>query len=177
MEKQWNARLFLLKFANNEQITNKFFRKVQFFKSKYSDFGAELGGGRLSRSPPRSPSPSSHTYRKIIFLWHGCCGGIHKETWSLHDKCFIDHPHSSLLWKKWQSMIIILIAREIVEQHPSISAQGLGFWWMTTSDGMGVGPIPTKMGRKLPVHTMYILHIFDPRIPFSKICINRLFFS
>ena len=30
------------------------------------------------------------------------------------------HSFSSLK-KKWQSMIIILIAREIVEQHPSIS--------------------------------------------------------
>ena len=100
MEKQWNARLFLLNFfANNEQITNKFFRKVQFFKSSTRTLGLSSAEGDCPGPLPcPPPPPPTRMYRKIIFLWHGCCGGIHKETWSLHDKCFIDHPHYSLLF-------------------------------------------------------------------------------
>ena len=57
MEKQWNARLFLLNFfANNEQITNKFFRKVQFFKSSTRTLGLSSAEGNC---PGPLPSPVS----------------------------------------------------------------------------------------------------------------------
>ena len=66
MEKQWNARLFLLKFANNEQITNKFFRKVQFFKSSTRTLGLSSAEGDypgpLPGPPPPPPTRTGRSY-------------------------------------------------------------------------------------------------------------------
>ena len=63
MEKQWNARLFLLNFfANNEQITNKFFRKVQFFKSSTRTLGLTSAEGDYPGPPPPPPTRTGRSY-------------------------------------------------------------------------------------------------------------------
>ena len=67
MEKQWNARLFLLNFfANNEQITNKFFRKVQFFKSSTRTLVLSSAEGDypgpLPGPPPPPPTRTGRSY-------------------------------------------------------------------------------------------------------------------